>query len=83
MISNPEPKEMIKAFKKSKDKYDENKKQKDLFEYANEDIPFETPNIKKFYDKIIQILKKYPLFKENKQAFFKVRSFIKNGLSKE
>jgi molecular chaperone HtpG len=83
LISNPEPKEMIKAFKESKDKYDETKKQKDNFEYANDDIPFETPGIKRFYDKIMQILKEYPLFKENKQAFLKVRSFIKKELSKE
>jgi molecular chaperone HtpG len=83
LTSNPEPKEMMKAFRIAKDKHDEDKKQKSQFEYANEDIPFESPVIKKFYDKILQLLKEFPMFKRNRQDFLKVRSFIKKGLNKE
>jgi molecular chaperone HtpG len=83
LTSNPEPKEMMKAFKNAKDKHDEDQRQKNLFEYANEDIPLETSIIKNFYDKILQLLKEFPIFKRNKQDFLKVRAFIKKGLNKE
>jgi hypothetical protein len=82
LISNPEPKKMINAFKAAKDANDEIKRQKNRFEFANEDIPLEAPNIKTFYDQIIKLLKEYPLFK-NKQDFLKIRAFIKRGLNKE
>lgn len=83
LISNPEPNEMIQAFKNAKDKYDEDKKARNRFEYAGEDIPLESPIIKKFYDKIIKLLSEYPLFKKNKQEFLKARAHIKKGLNKE
>ena len=83
LISNPEPKEMMNAFKSAKDKSDEIKKQKNQFEFANDDIPLESLNLKRFYDKILKILKEYPIFKESKQEFLKIRSFIKKELNKE
>ena len=83
LISNPEPKEMMNAFKLAKDENDELKRKKNQFEFANDDIPLETTNIKKFYDKIIKIIKEYPVFKKDKQEFLKIRAFIKKGLNKE
>jgi len=83
LISNPEPKEMMKAFKIAKDENDEIKRKKNQFEFANEDIPLESSNIKKFYESIIKIIKEYHFFKKNKQEFLKLRAFIKKGLSKE
>jgi molecular chaperone HtpG len=83
LISNPEPKEMMDAFKIAKDKSDEIKRQKNQFKFANDDIPLESSNIKKFYDKILNILREYPIFKKNKQEFLKIRAFIKKGLNKE
>ena len=83
LISDPEPKEMINAFKIAKDLNDELKKQKNQFIFANEDIPLETLANKKFYDEILSIIKEYPFFRKSKQEFLKVRAFIKNGLNKE
>jgi molecular chaperone HtpG len=83
LISNPEPKEMMNAFKNAKTKHDEDKKQKGQFEYANEDIPREPIAIKRIYDKIINLLKEYFILRKNKQEFLKVRAFIKKGFSKE
>jgi molecular chaperone HtpG len=83
LISNPEPKEMIDAFRSAKAKHDEDKKQKSQFEYANEDIPHEPIAIRRIYDKIIKLLKEYFISQKNKQEFLKVRTFIKKGLNKE
>jgi hypothetical protein len=84
LISNPEPKEMIKAFKSAKDKKDEEKRQKNQFEYANEDIPNELVATKKIYDRLMQLLREYFISQErDKQKFLKVRAFIKKGLNKE
>lgn len=83
LISNPEPKEMINAFKIAKDENDESKRKKNPFEFANEDIPLEPISIKKFYDRIIKIINEYPVFKKDKQEFLKIRAFIKKGLNKE
>jgi hypothetical protein len=83
LISNPEPKKMIKAFKVAKDKNDESKKPKNNYFYANDDVPFEPQNIKQFYDSILTLLKEYPVFKKSKQEFLKVRAFLKKGLNKD
>jgi molecular chaperone HtpG len=83
LLSNPEPKEMIQAFKKAKDKYDDEKREKNQFEYANEDIPHEQLSVKKIYDKIMQLLYKYFIRQKNKNEFLKIRAFIKKCLNKE
>jgi serine/threonine protein kinase len=83
LISNPEPKEMISAFKDAKTKHDKEESEKNIFEYANEDIPHEPPSVKKIYDRIMLLLREYYILKKNKQEFLKVRVFIKKEINKE
>ena len=83
LLSNPEPKEMIQAFKNAKEKHDDEKKSKNQLEYANEDIPYESLSTKKLYDKILKILYQYFVSQKNKREFLKIRSFLKKGLNKE
>jgi hypothetical protein len=83
LTSDPEPKEMMKAFKDAKDKNDKEKKKNNQFEYADEDIPRESMIIKRFYEKVLRLLREFPLFEKSKQDFLKVRAFLKKGLNKE
>ena len=83
LVSNPEPKEMIQAFEKAKVKHDTQKNSKNQFEYANEDIPYESVSLKKFYDIIMQLLYQYFTKQRNKKEFLKIRAYIKKCLNKE
>ena len=82
LLSNPEPKEMMQAFEKAKATHDVLKKGKNQFEYADEDIPYESVSIKKFYDIIIKLLYQYFTQQKNKNEFLKVRAFLKKCLNK-
>ena len=59
------------------------KKEKENFEFANEDIPREPIIIKRFYERLAKCLREYYSNKGELQEFLKIRALLKKGLNNE
>ncbi len=62
---------------------DEIRASKELFKFADEDIPTFPITIKRFYDHLIKILHEYYKKRRKLEEFIKLRAFLKKDLNKE
>ena len=54
-----------------------------IFEYADDDLPRASVPIKRFYDKILEVLRDFCEEENNLQIFFKLRAYLKKRLNGE
>jgi hypothetical protein len=82
LTSNYQPESFVNDFYKQKDQQKADQPES-IFEYADEDIPYSSVTIKRFYDKLAKGIKEFYLNRDDLQEFLKLRAYIKKYMNKE
>jgi len=79
-LTNFDSEKFVSDIDKIKEEINANK---EVFQFANEDIPAFPITIKRFYERLIKCLHEYYKNKNELEEFIKIRTFIKKDLNEE
>lgn len=82
LTSDYDPLKFANAFFDAKRKFDESKTN-EILEFADEDIPRSTITIKRYYEKIMKLIRDFFTNNQDLQNFIKLRAYLKKQLNQE